>query len=607
MFLHYLKIAWRNLLKYKTQNVISILGLAIGFTAFSFTLSWIRYERGYDKHIQDVDRVFCVTRVDDPSEPTRTPYALPTYLKKTFPEVEAACDAFSSQAIITEEQATTEWMKFMRDCGFSVATDTSFFSVFYPDTKINYPTPLPQGAAIVTRGIAEKWGIAPEKIGQEVKWDTNLPNSMVQMDSIIFTPIMILNEKPLQSNVAFRFMLLSSVENQNVWNRGSGYTFIRLYKGANIDRIANALEDLHIVTESGEFNFSFKVYPLREMRYLLSNEKANITFEALKLFSLVSLLVIICALINYVMLFVSRVKSRSREFALNKVNGASNNEILQLLTCEFLMVLAGAIFIGSILTELLFPAFSRFSMIVASKSYILTSVLWYSLIIIIVAAFITFVLINRFVRRTVQENIAPRLTSVKTGGANFSRVAIFVQLCIGVLLLLCTAVIFNQYHLMDQRVGYNRNDLMVFGSNKGEFPVSEVKKIAGFDDFIVNSQSIFWSNKGQFLHNFEKTVTDREGNSKTYFLDEVFVDPDFRSFLETPLLSGRDILPSDDVVYLINQTGANELGGDPLGSIIDGFPIIGVIPDLQVESPLVKNHPVLYRLSNREKNIQMSK
>lgn len=48
MFAHYLKIAWRNLLKYKTQTVISVLGLAIGFTAFAFTMSWIRYKKGYD-------------------------------------------------------------------------------------------------------------------------------------------------------------------------------------------------------------------------------------------------------------------------------------------------------------------------------------------------------------------------------------------------------------------------------------------------------------------------------------------------------------------------------------------------------------------------------
>ena len=42
MLIHYLKIAWRNLLKYKAQSVISIVGLSISFTAFTFTLSWIR-------------------------------------------------------------------------------------------------------------------------------------------------------------------------------------------------------------------------------------------------------------------------------------------------------------------------------------------------------------------------------------------------------------------------------------------------------------------------------------------------------------------------------------------------------------------------------------
>ena len=37
MFLHYLKIAWRNLLKYKVRSVISVLGLAIGFMVFALS------------------------------------------------------------------------------------------------------------------------------------------------------------------------------------------------------------------------------------------------------------------------------------------------------------------------------------------------------------------------------------------------------------------------------------------------------------------------------------------------------------------------------------------------------------------------------------------
>ena len=36
MIAHYLKIAWRNLLKYRMQSVVSILGLAVGLACFAF-------------------------------------------------------------------------------------------------------------------------------------------------------------------------------------------------------------------------------------------------------------------------------------------------------------------------------------------------------------------------------------------------------------------------------------------------------------------------------------------------------------------------------------------------------------------------------------------
>ena len=39
MIYHYLKIAFRNLIKYKTQSIVSIVGLAIGFTCFALSPS----------------------------------------------------------------------------------------------------------------------------------------------------------------------------------------------------------------------------------------------------------------------------------------------------------------------------------------------------------------------------------------------------------------------------------------------------------------------------------------------------------------------------------------------------------------------------------------
>ena len=60
MLKHYLKIAIRNLLKYRSQSFISIFGLAIGFTCFALGTLWIHYEMTYDSFHKDADRIYLV-------------------------------------------------------------------------------------------------------------------------------------------------------------------------------------------------------------------------------------------------------------------------------------------------------------------------------------------------------------------------------------------------------------------------------------------------------------------------------------------------------------------------------------------------------------------
>lgn len=49
MIKHYLKVAFRNLAKYKVQSIVSILGLAVGFVCFALSTLWIRYEMLFTK------------------------------------------------------------------------------------------------------------------------------------------------------------------------------------------------------------------------------------------------------------------------------------------------------------------------------------------------------------------------------------------------------------------------------------------------------------------------------------------------------------------------------------------------------------------------------
>ena len=49
MILNYLKISFRNLLKYKVFSIINILGLSIGISAFMLIMIYVRYEFSFDK------------------------------------------------------------------------------------------------------------------------------------------------------------------------------------------------------------------------------------------------------------------------------------------------------------------------------------------------------------------------------------------------------------------------------------------------------------------------------------------------------------------------------------------------------------------------------
>ena len=57
MIEHYFKLAWRQLLKYKLQSLVSIVSLAIGFACFALASMWIKYETTYDAFHKDAEKI----------------------------------------------------------------------------------------------------------------------------------------------------------------------------------------------------------------------------------------------------------------------------------------------------------------------------------------------------------------------------------------------------------------------------------------------------------------------------------------------------------------------------------------------------------------------
>ncbi|MFA7390703.1 MAG: ABC transporter permease, partial [Proteiniphilum sp.] len=420
MIKHYLTVAWRNLLKYKTQSIISIVGLAIGFTAFVFTLSWIRYEKGYDSHNPDAERIYRLFFNDSTQVggvTNMTPKILASYLMKNYPEVEAATSIYSYKSDLNLNEKA-----FLTDVHM-VTADTFFFPVFYPEIRISYPPTLPPDSYVLPAGTAQKLGLKEAQRG-------------MQIDSLQFHLLAVVTDKPKQSNVPFDLIMVSQPEEikENPWGYQDSFTYIRVKEVINIAHLQEKLEEISIenqVAENTSFTqkFSCRLVPLSNLRILHPSTEVAIRYQQLRLFAGVSLLVIISAFFNFLMLFLNKIKIRRREWELHQVNGATNLQLLLMLFCEFAMLLLIALAIGLSLTELLYPYFIRFSMLEAPKSFFWREAILFGMALLLLAVLVAYLPVRHILRRMIRESLSPQ-TNPGRSKERFSRITITLQLII---------------------------------------------------------------------------------------------------------------------------------------------------------------------------------
>ena len=126
MIVHYLKMALRSLIRYKVQNIISILGIAVGFVCFAFSMIWIRYELSYDTFHRDSDRMYVVYKKSDHgftniSDVTHYPVARD--IKNNFPEVEDAAAFMNGPAVVGRSPQNG-------DFSMRIIVDSAFINMF---------------------------------------------------------------------------------------------------------------------------------------------------------------------------------------------------------------------------------------------------------------------------------------------------------------------------------------------------------------------------------------------------------------------------------------------------------------------------------------------
>ena len=427
MIKHYLKVAFRNLIKYKTQSLVSIIGLAVGFTCFALSVLWIRYEMTYDNFHEGADRIYLVRAhyANEPGTSKFTPYPLMKYLQDKMPEIEAIT-AFTAHHVKFRMEDTEQ------EIGMIAADSVfmNFFDIQLLKGTVNFLKCDGQEVAITKEFAKRLFSKKEDALGKEVE----VGRRVCKIGAIV-------SGWSNHSNIPYN--ILTPARHSPRWGSSNEQLFIRVRERTDIDAFRTKMSTVCINDIEKESELSdLLITRMSALRYSDYVDKADvvISFSYIFYFSLAGGLVIICSLFNYLTLFISRLCMRNREMALRKVNGASNKALSVQFAIELLLLLCIALIGGLLLVEMSMSQFLNFTQIETSSYY--GEILVYLLAVIILSFLFALMPLSYFRRRTLQETIKGGVATARP--YLFRRIGIIVQLIVSLAFIFCTVVIMKQ-------------------------------------------------------------------------------------------------------------------------------------------------------------------
>lgn len=571
MIQHYFKIAFRNILKYKTQSIISILGLAVGFTCFALANLWIHYEMTYDAYHEGADRMYILCKesvfgVNGYS--TSMPYPASTLLKNDFPEVEAAC-AYTRWGQETDVKADG---RVVRTC--EMQADSCFMNMFnisvlsgsmdfmYSDEKI-----------ALTEDVAMRLFGSVDVLGKEVK---NYNDDTRTVCAILAN----LNH----SNMTFGCWGQGEYFRkwQNDWYNGSFEIIIKLRKGTNPIAFQRKLaanetkadpRDPHGVFEN------IRLIPLDEYHYSSINRYKSFQFYYLILFSVAGALVILCSLFNYLSLFITRMRIRSREIELRKVCGSSIGGVVILLFIEYLYIILLSGILGMALVEMALPAFKKMSG-VSGNIYGESLLYFVGILLLSLLLLVPFAIRRSHIRNTGNKYM-------------LRKVSIAFQLAIGLLVTFCIIVMMKQiYFLTNTDLGWERKNIasinLLYPDKDFETIADKIKQFSCTKEVITGHCCLLPKSSG-FSQSF-KNWDGKEDGMKSIDMLSLWNCEKIVSFYNLQLLEGEMVKPTETNKIMINESAVKALGmSEPIGKKLyldnRAWTITGIIKDFHITAP----------------------
>ena len=329
--------------------------------------------------------------------------------------------------------------------------------------------------------------------------------------------------------------------------------------------------------------------------------EANVKLKHVTLFAVAGSLVILCSLLNYLTMFISQIRIRSKEFALRTVNGASPIGLFVMLITEYLILLLLSVLLGMWLVEIVMPWFVELASIKLTRSAIYAESAAYCLATTVLATLLSAFPILYYRKKSLQSVI-----SNQQNGRNknlFRKVSVAFQLFISIGFIFCAAIMMKQLlHLTHTDAGMNRKNIaaVLMNSDKNIDAISDYLKNMPEVTEVAPRHNPLLNSRGSLLVS-TKEWEDMPANAEEVGMSVLQEDTSFARFYGLTLLEGEMITPSSASTDLVlNEAAVKAFGWhQAVGKTFkreDGtvYRIIGVIKDFYTQAPTLPVSPIAF-------------
>jgi putative ABC transport system permease protein len=463
MFRNNIIIALRNIWRNKTFSIINIAGLTLGLSISITIWIWIRFELSYDSFHAYKSEIFLVEQTVQISgkayKTARCGSAYAPALGSKFPEISKVLrigpplELLLSPADDTENPVR-EKKKFIETRVFGV--DSTFFEMLtFPLLKGTPEKVLDNPFSIVlTRSMAEKYFGNTDPIGKIIRIN-DLSN---------FTVTGVASDVPENSTIKFDFLIPIGYMEELGWDmnsyEGTNFTtYVLLQKNTNYKELSTKIPGYLNALYTSELDPHQFLTPLSRIH--LYGE--DLRYVGVYLNTVVAVLILLIACINFINLSTARSLSRAREVGIKKVAGATRAQLIRQFLGESMVITVIAVNLALLLVEKSLPFSGKLLQAHLSIQYadlnFIAGVLLLTIITGLLAGSYPAFILSSFKPAAI---LRSKLISGTKGGKS-RKVLVVVQYTFSLLFIICTMIMIRQYNVMIYaNPGFNRENILYF-------------------------------------------------------------------------------------------------------------------------------------------------